>query len=152
MFLLTRLVHASVASTFCISAATCRKFSTNTREQKLFRTHEQKLRTGDEALHLVSLDRIDNCLRAVITMIAAVLLLVPVFVLFKLQPNNKSEFERSSNYQILTIFVFTLLFSASCSIFTQAKRQEVFAATAAYCAVLVVFLGNTSNVLVTTDN
>ena len=84
-----------------------------------------------------------------ITVIAAVLLLVPVFVLFKLQPTNKSEFERKSNYQIVTVFAFTLVFSASCSFFTQASRQEVFAATAAYSAVLVVFLGNTSSVMAT---
>ena len=110
------------------------------------------MKTGDEALHLVSLDRLDNVLRAIVTILAAFLLLVPVFVLFKLQPTNKSEVERKSNYQILTIFIFTLLFSASCSIFTQAKKQEVFTATAAYSAVLVVFLGNTSNVLVATNS
>ena len=100
----------------------------------------------------MSLDRLDNILRAVITIVAAVLLLVPVFVLFKLRPTNNSEVERKINHQILTIFIFTLLFSVSCSIFTQAKKQKVFTATAAYCAVLVVFLGNTSNVLVATNN
>ena len=125
-----------------------RSTCSNTCEQKLFRTHEQKIKTGDEALHLVSLDRLDNVLRAVVTVLAAILLLVPVFVLFKLQPTSRSEIERKSNYQILTIFIFTLLFSASCSIFTQAKKHEVFTATAAYSAVLVVFLGNTSNALV----
>lgn len=123
-----------------------------TATRTLFRTHEQEIKSGDEALHLVSLDRLDNVLRAIVTILAAVLLLVPVFVLFKLQPTNKSEIERKSNYQILTIFIFTLVFSASCSIFTQAKKQEVFTATAAYSAVLVVFLGNTSNALVATDN
>lgn len=124
----------------------------DTFQQTLFRTHEQKIKTGDEALHLVSLDRLDNVLRAIVTILATFLLLAPVFVLFKLQPTNRSEVELKSNYQILTIFIFTLLFSASCSIFTQAKKQEVFTATAAYSAVLVVFLGNTSNVLVATDN
>lgn len=126
--------------------------SSDIHEQALFRTHEQKIKSGDEALHLVSLDRLDNVLRAVVTILAAVLLLVPVFVLFKLQPTDKSEIERKSNYQILTVFIFTLLFSASCSIFTQAKKHEVFTATAAYSAVLVVFLGNTSNALISTDN
>ena len=99
---------------------------------------------------MVSLYRLDNVLRAVITLLAAILLLVPVFILFKLQPLDKSEIQQKSNYQILTIFIFTLLFSASCSIFTQAKKQEVFTATAAYSAVLVVFLGNTSNVYLNT--
>ncbi len=126
------------------------KCFSNVRDQMLFRTHEQKIKTGDEALHLVSLDRLDNVLRAIVTILAAILLLVPVFVLFKLQPTNRSEVERKSNYQILTIFIFTLLFSASCSVFTQAKKQEVFTATAAYSAVLVVFLGNTSNVFMAT--
>ena len=96
-------------------------------------------------MQLVSPDRLDVFIRVVITIIASVLLLIPIYVLFKLQPSHRSEVERQSNYQILTVFVFTLLFSASTSIFTQAKRQEVFAATAAYAAVLVVFLGNTSN-------
>jgi len=115
----------------------------------LFRTREQRIKSGDEAIYLVSPARIDGLLRAVITVIAAVLLLLPVLVLFKLQPTDRSEVERKGIWQILTIFFFTLLFSACCSIFTQAKRQEVFTATAAYSAVLVVFLGNTSNVLVT---
>lgn len=103
-------------------------------------------------MHLVCLDRLDNVLRAVVTILAAILLLVPIFVLFKLQPTNRSEVERKSNEQILTIFIFTLVFSASCSIFTQAKKQEVFTATAAYSAVLVVFLGNTSNVMTSMEN
>ena len=124
----------------------------NIAEQTLFRTHEQKIKTGDEALGLVSLDRIDNILSTIVTVLAAILPLAPIFILFKLRPTNKSDIEKQSNYQILTIFIFTLLFSASCSIFTQVKKQEVFTATAAYSAVLVVFLGNTSNVLVATDN
>lgn len=146
------MTQASVSGLLYISVDIVWCVFSDIREQTLFRTHEQKVKTGDEALHLVSLDRLDNVLRAVVTILAAILLLVPVFVLFKLQPTNTSEAERSSNYQIVTVFIFTLLFSASCSIFTQAKKQEVFTATAAYSAVLVVFLGNTSNVLVATNN
>ena len=123
------------------------------REQKLFRTQEQKIKTGDEALYLVSLERLDNVLRTMVTISAAVLLLVPVYVLLKLKPTELSQIERNSNYQILTIFISTMIFSASCSIFTQAKKQEVFTATAAYSAVLVVFLsGNISNVKVAANN
>lgn len=114
----------------------------------VFRSHEQKLKTGNEDLQLLSTERLDIFLRIVLTIIATVLLLAPVFTLFRLQPTTQAEFHSKSNYQILTVFVFTLVFSASCSIFTKAKRQEVFTATAAYCAVLVVFLGNTSNVLI----
>lgn len=143
-------IYGSGSSLPCISVDLV--WLSNIAEQKLFQTHEQEIKTGDEALHLVSLDRLDNVLRAIVTMVAAILLLVPVYVLFKLQPTSMSDVERRGIYQILTIFIFTLLFSASCSIFTQAKKQEVFAATAAYSAVLVVFLGNTSNVLVATNN
>ncbi len=119
-----------------------------TGRKAIFRNSEQKAKTGSEELNLLSADRFDILLRIVITIIAAVLLLVPVFVLFRLQPTSREEFERKSNYQIITIFVFTLAFSASCSIFTKARRQEVFTATAAYSAVLVVFLGNTANIMV----
>ena len=116
-------------------------------EQALFRNYEQKAKTGNEDLQLLSAERLDIFLHIVLTIIATALLLVPVFILFRLQPSSQAEIHRKSNYQLITIFVFTLIFSASCSIFTKARRQEVLTATAAYCAVLVVFLGNTSNVM-----
>jgi hypothetical protein len=74
-------------------------------------------------------------------------LLLPVVILYRIEPLAPDEIKTQGKLQILTIFVFTLLFYAAVSITTRAKRQEVFAATAAYCAMLVVFLGNTSNVL-----
>jgi amino acid permease len=43
------------------------------------------------------------------------------------------------------LIIFTLLFSAAMSLLTKAKRHELFAASAAYCAVLVVFITNFSN-------
>lgn len=99
-------------------------------------------------MSLISQDRIEVLLRIVLTIIAVVLLLVPVLILYETQPTTASEIKSSSRAQITTIFSFTIAFSASCSIFTKARKQEVFTATAAYCAVLVVFLGNTSNVIV----
>lgn len=86
--------------------------------------------------------RLDIFLRILLTVIAAVLLLAPVTILIQLQPNEPSQVTRRNRLQIMTIFLFTLAFLASCSIFTQAGRQEVCTATAAYCAVLVVFLGH----------
>lgn len=100
-------------------------------------------------MRLVSVERLDVFMRIMITIIAAVLLLVPVIVLFELQPKTPSEIKHKSRSQILVIFLFTLVFSASCSVLTKARKHEVFAATAAYCAVLVIFLGNTSNVMIT---
>jgi hypothetical protein len=42
------------------------------------------------------------------------------------------------------LMVFTLLFAAAMSLLTKARRHELFAATAAYCAVLVVFIGSSN--------
>ena len=98
-------------------------------------------------LELLSADRLDIMLRVILTILAVVLLLVPVVILYHIQPLNPSQLKEQSKKQISIVFAFTLTFSALVSICTRAKRQEVFAATAAYCAVLVVFLSNTSNVV-----
>lgn len=126
----------------------CLRVGANTNPyQALFRTREQKTQTGSEAgFHLISQHRLDVFIRIIVIIVSSVLLLIPVFILFSLSPNTQADAQHQGNLQILTIFIFTIVFSGSCSIFTQAKRQEVFAATAAYCAVLVVFLGNSTNV------
>ncbi|MCJ1240409.1 hypothetical protein MMC14_008411 [Varicellaria rhodocarpa] len=103
----------------------------------VFRSEEQRIRSGNEIINLFSHKRFNAFIYIIITILATVLLLVPVSVLWVVQ--------NSGLHQILVIFFFTLTFAACCSVFTKARRQEVFAATAAYCAVLVVFLGNTQN-------
>ena len=70
-----------------------------------------------------------------LTIIATALLLFPVFIL--------DQVVKDGVRQLLVIFAFTLAFAACCSIFTNARKQEVFGAAAGYCAVLVVFLANT---------
>ena len=118
-----------------------------------FRTKEQKIKTGTQPyLSLVSPARFDALLRAILTIFAAASLLIPVLIMFELQPENQSQAKSRSKYQVLTIFLFTMAASAFCSIFTKARKQEVFTATAAYCAVLVVFLGNTSQVMLGSNN
>lgn len=50
------------------------------------------------------------------------------------------------NIQLGLIAVFTSLFAATLALLTNAKLAEMFAATAAYAAVLVVFIsGNLGN-------
>jgi hypothetical protein len=49
--------------------------------------------------------------------------MAPVVVLFSAQ--------KSGPFKIAIILIFTLFFSAALSIFTKARRHEVFAATAA---------------------
>ncbi|KAF6226375.1 hypothetical protein HO133_009241 [Letharia lupina] len=112
--------------------------------QAIFRTPEQNTKTGSKTVDLVSPGRLDFLLRAILTVLAASLLLFPVLILFELQTEDPSKAKSRSRLQILVVFLFTLAFSTCCSLFTKARKQEVFTATAAYSAVLVVFLSNTS--------
>ena len=121
--------------------------------QYFFRTPEQEITLGGETgIDLLSPYRLELLLRFILTVVAAALLLVPVFILFKLQPTKKTDVTARSRDQLIIILAFTLAFSVSFSIFTTAKRQEIFIATAAYCAVLVIFLGNTSQIVAATIN
>lgn len=50
---------------------------------------------------------------------------------------------KESVSRLVMITVFTALFATSVALMTNARRAEVFAATAAYSAVLVVFVSGT---------
>ncbi|KAI4146277.1 MAG: hypothetical protein L6R39_003517 [Caloplaca ligustica] len=118
----------------------------------LFRDRHLKKKTGNVDVALLSPRRLEIFVRTVFTILTAVLFLLPVLALLRLQPTHADEARHAAYLQLAVVFVFTLLFSASCSIFTKAKRQEVFTATGAYCAVLVVFLGNTQNTITNDAN
>ncbi|KAI1481095.1 hypothetical protein F4774DRAFT_56517 [Daldinia eschscholtzii] len=70
------------------------------------------------------------------TMVAAVLLLGAIFLLRLLTQENA---------QLGVIAMFTVLFAASVGVLTNARRAEIFASTAAYAAVLVVFISSSSS-------
>lgn len=75
-------------------------------------------------------------------MIIFILLILPVVAMYKLT----SIGERNSTFDAVGVLVvFTMLFSAAMSLLTKAQRHELFAASAAYCAVLVVFISNFNN-------
>lgn len=97
-------------------------------------TAEERRKTDDEYVQLYSKKRVDLLVRLILTIFTVALLMAPTAVLF-LVPEH-------AVVKLVVIVVFTMLFSAALGIFTKAKRHEMFAATAAYCAVLVVFLGN----------
>ena len=104
----------------------------------VFRTPTQRKRTGKEAyLNLISQRRLEYVANVFVTIVATLLLLLPVAILDQVQLPSLA--------QLAVIFGFTLLFSFCCFMFTKARKQEVFAATAAYAAVMVVFLGNSNN-------
>jgi hypothetical protein len=102
----------------CLTSIPCR-FT-----KLLFSSREQQQKTDDKYVHYVSKKRLDVLIRALVMFMAVALLVVPVFVLLKLQ--------HGQGYQrVVVILLFTGAFSIALSVFTKAKRHEVFAATAA---------------------
>jgi len=73
--------------------------------------------------------------------VVLVLLIVPVYILFHVT-DGQSDTPGMEGTCIGVLVISTLIFSAGVRLFSRAKRHEVFAASAAYCAVLVVFIGN----------
>ena len=59
-----------------------------------------------------------------------------------LDNTNPAIASRNTFNAVGVLIVFTLLFSTLMSLLTKAARHEMFAASAAYCAILVVFIGN----------
>ena len=132
-------------------------------EQKYFRTPELRAKTTNNYISFYSSTRIDKLINILITLVIFILLLVPVVTMYQLTytadspPLNNGTVNASGtanasgtsggNTQntfnaVGVLIVFTLLFSAAMSLLTKAARHELFAASAAYCAILVVFIGN----------
>lgn len=116
----------------------------------MFRTAEDRIKSGNvKQIDLVSTHRINAFIYMIITILASLELLVPLVIIYRLQQTTSiAAMPLVGYYQILTIFISTIFFSASSAIFSSVQRKEVFTTTAAYCAVLVVFLGNANNAMV----
>ncbi|KAL8840065.1 MAG: hypothetical protein Q9176_004087 [Flavoplaca citrina] len=108
----------------------------------IFCTPETNARTDNPAIHYYDRRRIAKCVTLLITILILVLLMIPIWLLYKSSVNGTIG---TTNDTIVMILSFTLIFSAALSLFTKAKRHEIVAASAGYCAVLVVFLGNIHN-------
>ena len=88
--------------------------------------------TTDFAIHSTA-ESIFSFGNKLISFVAAILILVPVIVLHFLQ---------NANWRLLVIVIFTLVFTATLVVGTSAERAQIFAATAAFVAVQVVYVGN----------
>lgn len=118
--------------------------------QKYFRTPELRDKTTNSYIALYSSTRIDKLINILITFFIFILLVIPVITMFHLTSqsaegsdgNSHSANTRNTINAVGVLIVFTLLFSAAMSLVTKAARHELFAASAAYCAILVVFIGN----------
>jgi magnesium-transporting ATPase (P-type) len=126
--------------------------------QKYFRTPEAQEKTSDPNISFYSSSRIDKLVNILITFVIFCLLVIPVITMFQLTNtsshvnvdasgntttmSNADIYNRDTVNAVGVLIVFTLLFSAAMSLLTKAARHELFAASAAYCAILVVFIGN----------
>ncbi|KAF4308475.1 hypothetical protein GTA08_BOTSDO04345 [Botryosphaeria dothidea] len=107
--------------------------------KKAFCPPDLKRKTEDEDIRYLSPSRIEKFVGLIITAIVFVLLVLPVIGMYRLASfgDTKDIFAA-----IGVMIVFTLLFAAAMSLLTKARRHELFAASAAYCAILVVFITN----------
>ncbi|RMX73599.1 hypothetical protein D0869_13441 [Hortaea werneckii] len=100
---------------------------------------ELQEKTSDSRLQYYAPARVDKLVGFIITGVIFMLLILPVVALYELSNVGRRE---SPFEAIGILIIFTLLFAAAMSALTKATRQELFAASAAYCAVLVVFISN----------
>ncbi|KAF5871507.1 uncharacterized protein Bfra_008026 [Botrytis fragariae] len=101
---------------------------------------QQKTDPTTTNIVLFNPERVNAVVSVILLITVLTLLIVPVYILWYL--NHISTSSSFIGVVIVVLLVFTFIFSAVLSLFTRAKRHEVLAAAAAYCAVLVVFVGN----------
>lgn len=110
--------------------------------QLVFCTPELRAKTSDKNIHYYSATRVEKFVCLLITIVIFILLVLPVVAMYCLTSSGQVA---STFHAVGVLIVFTMLFSAAMSLMTKAQRHELFAASAAYCAVLVVFISNFSN-------
>ena len=88
--------------------------------QWIFRDPIQKKLSNEPALSLLSKDRIDRFIRFIFTFIILVLLMIPIYMFSYIKAEHDT-----------VVLIFTSIFALCVSLFTDAKRHEIFAATAA---------------------
>ena len=88
---------------------------------------ETREKTEDSDIHYYDRNRISICVTLLITTIIIVLLMVPIYLLFKVSIAGTIA---QSPQAIGIVLVPTILFSAVLPAFTRAKRHEILAASA----------------------
>ncbi|KAI4092361.1 MAG: hypothetical protein LQ339_007958 [Xanthoria mediterranea] len=107
--------------------------------QYIFCSKETRLKSNSPYIHYYTKQRVDRLVTLIISGIMLFLLVVPTYALYRVTEIKASTMNATC---IGILLVATLVFSAVLSLFTKAKRHEILGASAAYCAVLVVFIGN----------
>jgi uncharacterized membrane protein len=108
----------------------------------MFRSTEKSRKTADAATIYYDPVRVMLVVNTIIALMVLLLLAAPILSLYKLSLRKTEE---ATYAAIGVLMAFTLAFAATMSMITHAKRHETFAASAAYCAVLVVFISSQNN-------
>ncbi|KAF2001716.1 hypothetical protein P154DRAFT_619088 [Amniculicola lignicola CBS 123094] len=103
-----------------------------TRVGGIFRTERDLEKSTDKHVFHFSSDRVATISRFITAICAVSTLTVPIAVLYTIT---------SMEWRLGVVTAFTVVFAASLCM-TQTRNFEIFSATAAYCAVMVVFVAN----------
>lgn len=136
--MLHKIDCALIRVSFSLSS---RSFVADSVSQRLFCTDDQRRKSSNKKIYYFSPSRVAKLVNLIITTVIFLLLAAPVLSMYRLSTLKTTE---SMFAAIGVLMVFTLLFAAAMSMLTKARRHELFAASAAYCAVLVVFIGSTN--------
>lgn len=94
----------------------------------MFCTKRELQKTDDPNIHYYSKSRKDYLNTTVLCLVLLSLLVLPIYVLYRLLKTNPND--KSYTVSIGVMIIFMLLFSGVLSLFTKAKRHEIFAAAA----------------------
>ncbi|OIW24413.1 hypothetical protein CONLIGDRAFT_565921, partial [Coniochaeta ligniaria NRRL 30616] len=94
---------------------------------------EAHSRSDDANLRLLDQSKLLEMSRSIATIFAVLALIIPVVVLYSVQAVAS---------RLWIISGFTAMFSSALRLLTLSRNFEIFSATAAYCAVMVVFVGS----------
>ncbi|KAM7216771.1 hypothetical protein V8F06_007881 [Rhypophila decipiens] len=101
--------------------------------KKLFSHPSDRSKSDDDNVILFDPSRVIAASRFITTAFAIVSLTIPIVVLYNIA---------AITTRLWTIAVFTAIFSSTLCWLMQSRKYEIMTATAAYCAVMVVFVGN----------
>jgi hypothetical protein len=109
--------------------------------QHIFATPAQREKTSDPTLAYFAPARVEKLLNVIIALVVFLLLVLPLIALevASMQKTRYGDYQRvhlSLPQKVGVIAVFPLVFSVAITIMTRATRQELFTASAAYCAVI----------------
>lgn len=110
--------------------------------KKWLKTPELDAKTDDVAVKLFDNLRVEAITSSIMTFVLCFLLVIPIVAMYVL---NVSKSGAAVVASVVVLVAFVLLFTLAMPLFTKAGRNEMFAASAAYCAVLVVFISNFSS-------